>query len=84
MLLGVAIGFAVILVTKRIVTDSVLCTNATFISGFVGYFLAETVLRDWGYQVSGIVTLTTTGLFLGLFTKSSFKEEVQVFLRQFW
>lgn len=83
-LLGLLIGLVVIIATKRIYNDTVLCTNATFISSFVGYFIAETVFYDLGYSVSGIVTLITTGLFLGIFTKSSYKEDVELSIHQFW
>ncbi len=48
-LLGLFIGLCVIFFTKRIFNDTTLCINATFISGFLGYFIAEIVLFNNGY-----------------------------------
>ena len=77
-LLGLFIGLCVIFFTKRIFNDTTLCINATFISGFLGYFIAEIVLFNNGYYVSGIMTLISTGLFLGVFTKSIYKEDIEI------
>ena len=84
LLLGLLIGFIVALFTKKVFNDTVLCVNAFFVSGFIGFFIAESVCADYGYAVSGIMTLISTGLFLASFTKSNIKEDVEHSIHQFW
>jgi hypothetical protein len=48
-MLGCFIGAIVALIMKNLFNDPVLQINASFISGFVVFFLADTVLADMGY-----------------------------------
>lgn len=82
--MGLIVGAIVAVFTKKVFNDTVLCVNATFISGFIGFFIAETVCADYGFAVSGIMTLISIGLFLSSFTKSNLKEDVEHAIHNFW
>jgi NhaP-type Na+/H+ or K+/H+ antiporter len=77
LLLGLVVGIVVALFTKKVFNDPMLCINATFVSGFIGFFIAETVLENMGLAISGIMTLISIGLFLSSFAKSNLKEECE-------
>jgi NhaP-type Na+/H+ or K+/H+ antiporter len=60
--LGVIVGLITAYLAKKALHDSILCINATFISGFVAFFFAESVLSHMGFAISGIMTLIALGL----------------------
>ncbi len=74
-LLGLFLGLIVAIITKRVYNDTILCINATIVTGFLGYFIAETFLKGLGYYFSGIMTLISIGLFMSNFVKKNFKGE---------
>jgi hypothetical protein len=41
-----------------------MCINATIISGFIAFFMAESVLANMGFAISGIMTIIALGLFM--------------------
>jgi NhaP-type Na+/H+ or K+/H+ antiporter len=74
-IVGLVLGVIVALITKKVYNDTILCINATVVTGFLGYFIAETYFKNQGYFVSGIMTLITIGLFMSNFVKKNFKGE---------
>ena len=69
---------------KNLFSDSTLQINASFVSGFVAFFIAETVMNDYGYKVSGIMTLISLGLFLSSYIKGNLNMEVDQAVHNFW
>jgi NhaP-type Na+/H+ or K+/H+ antiporter len=83
-LLGSLIGAIVAIVMKNLFNDSILQINASFISGFVAFFLAETVMADYGIHVSGIMTIISIGLFLSSYSKGNLTVETDQAVHNFW
>ena len=50
--------------TKKFLNDTIMCINATLLSGFIAFFFAETVFAHMGFAISGIMTLISLGLFM--------------------
>jgi hypothetical protein len=63
-ILGLVVGLITAFFTKKILNDTILCINATLVSGFVAFFFAETVFAHMGLAISGIMTLIALGLFM--------------------
>lgn len=63
-ILGVVVGIITAFFAKKALHDSILCVNATFISGFVAFFFGESVFAHMGLAVSGIMTLIALGLIM--------------------
>jgi uncharacterized membrane protein YeaQ/YmgE (transglycosylase-associated protein family) len=72
-LLGLIIGFIVGFICKKMPNDSTFCLNALLMSGFIGYFMAETICSDLGLKISGIMTIISSGIYLRIFSNSNFK-----------
>lgn len=59
-LLGVLFGVIVSYWIKRIIRDSVLSINATFVGAFLCFYIAEFT----GVKVSGILSIVALGLYM--------------------
>lgn len=83
-ILGICVAFIATLLLKEIFNDEILVTNITFISGFITFFLAETVCAEMGIMVSGIMSLIALGLFMSAFGKTRINPETDHALHTFW
>jgi hypothetical protein len=63
-ILGVVVGLITAFFAKKFLNDTVMCINATLLSGFIAFFFAETVFAHMGFAISGIMTLISLGLFM--------------------
>jgi len=63
-ILGVVVGLITAFFAKKFLNDTIMCINATLLSGFIAFFFAETVFAHMGFAISGIMTLISLGLFM--------------------
>jgi len=82
--LGLIIGFISSLALKKVFNDEILVINITFVSGFLAFFLAETVAAELGFTISGIMTLISLGLFMSAFGKTRINPETEHALHNVW
>jgi monovalent cation/hydrogen antiporter len=75
--IGLLIGYIAYLISKRIF-DSVIQTSVTFIIPFTSYLLAEY------FQVSGVLAVVSTGLFLSYHAESIFTHQTRIATYAVW
>ncbi len=63
-ILGIVVGLITAFFAKKFLNDTIMCINATIISGFIAFFMAESVLANMGFAISGIMTIIALGLFM--------------------
>ncbi|EGR30426.1 sodium hydrogen exchanger family protein, putative [Ichthyophthirius multifiliis] len=80
--LGIFIGVIGQFWIKKIHNDPILTVNVTFISCYLCYFFAENI--DFGFQISGVMSLVSLGLFLSIFAKPKISLEEEKVVLIFW
>ncbi len=79
-LLGIVIGFIVSFWMKKIIRDTVLSVNITFIGAFLCFYIAE---FTW-IKVSGILSIVALGLFFSAVGKRKIYPESEHALHTVW
>ncbi|MEO8415369.1 MAG: Na+/H+ antiporter [Ginsengibacter sp.] len=70
--IGLAIGYVAYFASKKIIFENVILTSITFIIPFTSYLIAEY------FEVSGVLAVVTTGLFLSYHADRIFTHESRI------
>jgi monovalent cation/hydrogen antiporter len=76
--IGLAIGYAMYLVHKKLVCDPVIEVTLTFLTPFASYLLAE------HFHFSGVIAVVTTGLYLSFRSGQIFSHESRIMAYSVW
>jgi Na+/H+ antiporter len=76
--IGLAIGFLMYNVHKRIITDPIIESVLTILTPFASYLLAEY------FNVSGVLAVVSTGLYLSFRSGEIFTNESRIVAYSFW
>ena len=76
--IGLAIGYALYLVHKKLVCDPVIEVTLTFLTPFASYLLAE------HFHFSGVIAVVTTGLYLSFRSGQIFSHESRIMAYSVW
>ncbi|MGH2563271.1 MAG: Na+/H+ antiporter, partial [Ginsengibacter sp.] len=76
--IGLIVGFIVFFISKRIIFDSVIQTSITFLIPFTSYLIAEY------FEVSGVLAVVSTGLFLSYRSESIFTHQTRITTYAVW
>jgi Na+/H+ antiporter len=76
--IGLAIGYLMYLVHKRLISDPVIESTLTFLTPFASYLLAE------HFHVSGVLAVVTTGLYLSFRSAEIFTHQSRIMTYSVW
>jgi monovalent cation/hydrogen antiporter len=76
--IGLAIGYVMYLVHKKLVCDPVIEVTLTFLTPFASYLLAEQ------FHFSGVIAVVTTGLYLSFRSGQIFSHESRIMAYSVW
>ncbi|XP_047969241.1 LOW QUALITY PROTEIN: sodium/hydrogen exchanger 8-like [Salvia hispanica] len=77
--MGLAFGIASVFWLGFIFTDTVIEISLTLAVSYLAFFTAQE-----GFEISGILAVTTLGMFYSAVARTAFKEESQQSLHHFW
>lgn len=83
-LLGLVLGVVVGWVINKLYNDEILVVNITLMGGFIAFFLAETVLEEMGWAISGIMSIISIGVFMAAVGRTKINPEVEHNVHAFW
>ena len=81
-MIGVIFGFLSAKIIHLVSNDAKLILNATVVSCYIVYFIAEYV--DFGFKISGIMALVSMGLYMAAFGKTKIPVESKQTVDDFW
>lgn len=76
--IGLAVGYIMYLVHKKIVSDAVIEATLTFLTPFASYLIAE------HFHVSGVLAVVTTGLYLSFRSAEIFTHQSRIMIYSVW
>ncbi|MEO8763578.1 MAG: Na+/H+ antiporter [Ginsengibacter sp.] len=76
--IGLAIAYLIFLIHKKFICDPILVVTLTFLTPFASYLLAE----HW--QVSGVLAVVTTGLYLSFRSAKIFSNQSRIMAYGVW
>lgn len=76
--IGLAVGYVMYLVHKKIISDPVIEATLTFLTPFASYLIAE------HFHVSGVLAVVTTGLYLSFRSAEIFTHQSRIMIYSVW
>jgi monovalent cation/hydrogen antiporter len=77
-LIGLAIGYLILLVHKNWICDPIIEVTLTFLTPFAAYLVAE------GLHVSGVLAVVSAGLFLSFRSREAFSNQSRIMAASVW